>query len=69
MRGKRVLVLLALLVVASVALFAQGAPEAYPNKDIEFIVSSGAGGGTDAIARKVSQLAEKDLGAAIYFVN
>lgn len=69
MRGKRVLVLLALLVVASVALFAQGAPEAYPSKDIEFIVSSGAGGGTDAIARKVSQLAEKDLGAAIYFVN
>ncbi|NCB27464.1 MAG: tripartite tricarboxylate transporter substrate binding protein, partial [Bacteroidia bacterium] len=69
MRGKRVLVLLALLVVASVALFAQGAPEAYPSKDIEFIVSSGAGGGTDAITRKVSQLAEKDLGAAIYFVN
>ena len=55
--------------MASAALFAQGTAEVYPSKDIEFIVSSGAGGGTDAISRKVSQLAEKDLGGAIYFVN
>jgi len=66
---KRVFVLLACLILFSATLFAQGAPEAYPSKDIEFIISSGAGGGTDAISRKVSMLAEKELGAAIYFVN
>lgn len=69
MRGKRVLVLLTCVLLAASALIAQGANEMYPSKDIEFIVSSGAGGGTDAIARKVSQLAEKELGASIYFVN
>lgn len=66
---KRAFVLLACMVLASATLFANGAPETYPSKDIEFIVSSGAGGGTDAISRKVSQLAEKELGASIYFVN
>ncbi|MDD3903658.1 MAG: tripartite tricarboxylate transporter substrate binding protein [Sphaerochaeta sp.] len=69
MKGKRVIVLLACVLLASTALFANGAPEVYPSKDIEFIVSSGAGGGTDAISRKISQLAEKELGSAIYFVN
>jgi len=69
MTTKRVLVLLACLLLTTVALFAEGTKEEYPNKDIEFIVSSGAGGGTDAISRKVSQLAEKELGVAIYFVN
>jgi tripartite-type tricarboxylate transporter receptor subunit TctC len=69
MKGKRVLVLLMCVLLASSALFAQAAAEAYPSKDVEFIVSSGAGGGTDAISRKVSQLAEKELGASIYFVN
>ena len=69
MKGKRVIILLACLLLASAALFANGAPEVYPSKDIEFIVSSGAGGGTDAISRKISQLAEKELGSAIYFVN
>lgn len=66
---KKVLVLLACLVLASTTLFAQGAPEEYPSKDIEFVISSGAGGGTDAISRKVSMLAEKELGTSIYFVN
>lgn len=69
MKGKKVLVLLTCVLLAASALFAQGAPEVYPSKDIEFIVSSGAGGGTDAISRKVSQLAEKELGKAVYFVN
>ena len=69
MTTKRVLVLLACLLLTTVALFAEGTKEEYPSKDIEFIVSSGAGGGTDAISRKVSQLAEKELGVAIYFVN
>ncbi|NCB27431.1 MAG: tripartite tricarboxylate transporter substrate binding protein, partial [Bacteroidia bacterium] len=69
MKGKKVLVLLTCVLLAASALFAQGAPEVYPSKDIEFIVSSGAGGGTDAISRKVSQLAEKELGKSVYFVN
>lgn len=66
---KKVFVLLACLILASATLFAQGAPEVYPSKDIEFIISAGAGGGTDAISRKVSMLAEKELGSSIYFVN
>lgn len=69
MKRKSVIVLLVCLMLASTALFAEGAPEAYPSKDIQFIVSSGAGGGTDSISRKVSQLAEKELGASVYFVN
>lgn len=69
MSGKKVLVQFLCVVMASAMVFAQGAPEEYPSKDIEFIVSSGAGGGTDAISRKVSQLAEKELGASVYFVN
>ncbi|WP_246157128.1 Bug family tripartite tricarboxylate transporter substrate binding protein [Oceanispirochaeta crateris] len=66
---KRMIVMIACVLLSSTALFANGTPEEYPNKDVEFIVSSGAGGGTDAISRKISQLAEKELGTAIYFVN
>ncbi len=62
------LLLVLVLIIAAGNVFAEGQKE-YPSKDIEFVISSGAGGGTDSIARKVSQLAEKELGTSIYFVN
>lgn len=55
--------------VAGLAL-AQGAAAAdYPAKDIRMIVPWGAGGGTDGIVRKISTLAEKELGGTIYVEN
>lgn len=58
------------LMIASV-VFAQGGSEtkAYPSKDIQFYVSSGAGGGTDSICRKICQLAEPALKGSFYLVN
>jgi tripartite-type tricarboxylate transporter receptor subunit TctC len=59
-----------LMIAVSVAVFANAAGEnKYPAKDIQFIVSSSAGGGTDAICRKIGQLAEKQLGGSFYMVN
>ncbi len=62
--------LIAMVLLASVALFAAGEGEkAYPSKDIQFIISSSAGGGTDSISRKSALIAEKTLGGEFYFVN
>ncbi len=41
----------------------------YPSRDIRMVVPWGAGGGTDGIVRKISTIAEKDLGASIYVEN
>jgi tripartite-type tricarboxylate transporter receptor subunit TctC len=51
--------------VASATAFAQ----TYPNRPITLIVPWGAGGGTDATARIVASLLEKDLGQPINVVN
>lgn len=58
-----------IVLLASVALFANGSAETYPSKDIQMICNSGAGGGTDTIVRQVSLLAEKELGGSFYVVN
>ncbi len=50
---------------ASATAFAQ----TYPNRPITLIVPWGAGGGTDATARIVASLLEKDLGQPINVVN
>lgn len=64
------MLLLGALMLAAGALFAQGgAEEKYPSKDIQFIVSSGAGGGTDTIVRKITSMVEKDLGTTFFVVN
>jgi len=58
------LALAGLAMTASAAAFAQ-----YPNRPITLVVPWGAGGGTDAVARIIASLMEKDLGQPINVVN
>ncbi|MGI6029223.1 MAG: Bug family tripartite tricarboxylate transporter substrate binding protein [Candidatus Heteroscillospira sp.] len=59
-----------LLLVLALSLFAgcSGSKE-YPSKDIQFYVNADAGGGTDSICRKVTQLIEGNTEATFYLVN
>jgi tripartite-type tricarboxylate transporter receptor subunit TctC len=41
----------------------------FPSQDIRMVVPWGAGGGTDAIVRKISTIAEEELPVAIYVEN
>lgn len=41
----------------------------YPNRDVRMVIPWGAGGGTDGIVRKLSVIAEKELGGTIYAEN
>jgi tripartite-type tricarboxylate transporter receptor subunit TctC len=43
--------------------------QAYPDRPITMIVPWGAGGGTDAVARMVANLMEKELGQPVNVVN
>lgn len=52
----------------SLALQAR-AQAAYPSKPIELVVSYGAGGGTDVLARALAEAARKHLGQTITVVN
>src|SRR4249919_1885233 len=56
--------LAALLVAAATTAQAQ-----YPNRPVQLIVPWGAGGGTDATARIIAALMEKDLKQPINVVN
>jgi tripartite-type tricarboxylate transporter receptor subunit TctC len=55
----------------AVALLSAGAATAqgYPSRPITLIVPWGAGGGTDATARIIASLLEKDLGQPVTVVN
>lgn len=53
------------LALAALAAQAQG----YPDRPLTLIVPWGAGGGTDAVARMVANLLEKDLGQPVNVVN
>ena len=56
--------------VAGVSLFAlSSAYAAYPERPITMIVPWGAGGGTDATARIIGSLLEKELGQPVNVVN
>lgn len=55
-----------LLACGAAALHAQ---EKYPSRPIEFIVPWGPGGGADQVARKASQLMEKDLKVSLPVIN
>lgn len=56
--------------VAGVAmLVAAGAQAAYPDRPITMVVPWGAGGGTDATARIIASLMEKELGQPVNVVN
>ena len=54
---------------AAVLLFAANAFAAYPERPITLIVPWGAGGGTDATARIIGTLLEKELGQPVNVVN
>ena len=51
------------------ALFCASSFAAYPERPITLIVPWGAGGGTDATARIIGSLLEKDLGQPVNVVN
>jgi tripartite-type tricarboxylate transporter receptor subunit TctC len=56
--------LIGLAFAASASAFAQ-----YPDRPLTLIVPWGAGGGTDAVARIIASLMEKDLGQPVNVVN
>jgi tripartite-type tricarboxylate transporter receptor subunit TctC len=57
-------------ILAALCLLASLTAEAaYPTRPITFIVPWGAGGGTDAVARMLATLLERDLGQPINVVN
>ena len=58
----------ATLVALSLALGGATA-QTYPDRPITLVVPWGAGGGTDAVARMIASLMEKDLGQPVNVVN
>src|SRR6187401_3014359 len=53
----------------ALACFAMPSIAAYPERPITLIVPWGAGGGTDATARIIGSLLEKELGQPVNVVN
>jgi tripartite-type tricarboxylate transporter receptor subunit TctC len=51
------------------ALAGGAAAQTYPDRPVTLIVPWGAGGGTDAVARMLANLMEKDLGQPVNVVN
>jgi len=66
---RRQLVASALLGLLSVVSVLPAAAQNYPARPITLIVPWGAGGGTDATARIIGSLMEKDLGQPVTVVN
>lgn len=65
----RLATILSAALLAGLATIQGAAAQSYPTKDVRMIVPWGAGGGTDGIVRKISTLAEKQLGGTIYVEN
>ncbi|HWQ38799.1 MAG TPA: tripartite tricarboxylate transporter substrate binding protein [Burkholderiales bacterium] len=61
--------LLAAFCAVLLALAGCGGSKDYPSRPITIVVPWGAGGGTDAIARMIASLMERDLGQPINVVN
>lgn len=61
--------LAAAAVISGCAKQGAGASGAYPQKEIQCIVTAAAGGGTDAMARAVCTPLEKTLGKTIVIIN
>lgn len=61
--------LLAAVAALSIAAGATPAFAEYPDRPIQLIVPWGAGGGSDAVARMIASLMEKDLGQPVVVVN
>lgn len=62
MRKKLMIIIFTLMAACAFA-------KAYPSKNINMIVPFSAGGGTDAVARKLGSLMEKELGTSVVIVN
>jgi len=58
-----------LLAAAAATLAPVAALAEYPERDIRVVVPWGAGGGTDGIVRKITTLAEQELGGASIYVE
>ncbi|GBD49548.1 tripartite tricarboxylate transporter substrate binding protein [Methylopila sp. Yamaguchi] len=69
MRRQLLRTLVAGLALAATLPFAAPARAAYPDRPIQLLVPWGAGGGTDAVARIVGSLLEKELGQPVSVVN
>jgi tripartite-type tricarboxylate transporter receptor subunit TctC len=70
--SRRSIVLRSAVALASLALLATALPVAaqnYPTRPITLIVPWGAGGGTDATARIIGSLLEKEIGQPVTVVN
>ncbi|HSH89691.1 MAG TPA: tripartite tricarboxylate transporter substrate binding protein [Ramlibacter sp.] len=67
--SRRSLIAAALSAVALAAASFPAAAQNYPSRPITLIVPWGAGGGTDATARIIGTLMEKDLGQPVTVVN
>ena len=59
----------ALLGMALAAAASGSMAQTYPDRPITLIVPWGAGGGTDAVARMIGSLVEKDLGQPVNVIN
>jgi tripartite-type tricarboxylate transporter receptor subunit TctC len=68
-RPSRRLLLAGLAVAALAATALPASAQNYPNRPIQLIVPWGAGGGTDATARILASLMEKELGQPVNVVN
>ncbi len=68
-RSRRSLLAAAMAATALLSAALPAAAQNYPNRPITLIVPWGAGGGTDATARIIGSLLEKDLGQPVTVVN
>ncbi len=59
----------ALIGLALCAAAGAGFAQTYPDRPLTLVVPWGAGGGTDAVARMIASLMEKDLGQPVNVVN
>ena len=67
---RKFLVVMSLVLLSGSILFANGQSDAtYPKKDIQFISAGNAGGGADALSRKITSIVQEELGESFYIIN
>ena len=66
---RRTLIRALTALTASLALAGPALADNYPSRPITLVVPWGAGGGTDATARIIGALLEKELGQPVNVVN
>jgi tripartite-type tricarboxylate transporter receptor subunit TctC len=69
MKRTRVSLVCLCLAVFTLSLNGCGKPSEYPSRPLTMVVPWAAGGGTDAIARVIASLVEKELGKPVNVVN